>query len=208
VLPNLSQECKSAIVRRDEIYAFLMGGATAGGCDAFDAHVMASVMSLAMVEAESAGRSPVIPLGLDAAVLIALVDELFPRARAWVERLDPTERFSPDPEEARLRELLERSATVGTPFEANMAAVIARRAQRPNHLWQDLGLRHRRELNWLMGRHFETLAARNSRDMKWKKFLYRQICVDDALPICPAPTCDECCDYQACFGGEEGPAPG
>jgi nitrogen fixation protein NifQ len=85
-----------------------------------------------------------------------------------------------------------------------LAAIVARRAQRPNHLWQDLGLRHRRELSWLMERHFEPLATRNAADMKWKKFLYRMICRDTGFLICSAPICTECSDFDACFGDESG----
>jgi nitrogen fixation protein NifQ len=55
-----------------------------------------------------------------------------------------------------------------------------------------------------MSRHFEWLAERNTRDMKWKKFLYRTVCRDGSFPVCTAPCCSECCDFDACFGEEGG----
>jgi nitrogen fixation protein NifQ len=85
-----------------------------------------------------------------------------------------------------------------------LACLIARRAQRSNHLWQELGLRQRRELSWLMQRHFEPLHAKNKQNMKWKKFLYRLICRDGGFTICPSPSCEDCDDVQACFGEEAG----
>jgi nitrogen fixation protein NifQ len=82
--------------------------------------------------------------------------------------------------------------------------MIARRAQRPNHLWQDLGLDSRRDLSELMTRHFKPLAMRNTQDMKWKKFFYRTICSDAAYSLCTAPSCGECDDFDHCFGEETG----
>ena len=65
-------------------------------------------------------------------------------------------------------------------------------------------MRNRRELSWLMARHFEPLAQRNHGDMRWKKFLYRTICRDEGFGLCTAPTCSECSDYEGCFGEESG----
>lgn len=72
-----------------------------------------------------------------------------------------------------------------------------------NHLWQDMGLPSRRELSELMREHFPTLAAKNTGDMKWKKFFYRQLCEIADVPICKSPHCAECIDYGDCFGSED-----
>lgn len=72
-----------------------------------------------------------------------------------------------------------------------------------NHLWQDLHLPSRRELSALMARWFPQLAERNHRDMKWKKFLYKQLCDKAELSICRAPSCSVCTDYVVCFGPED-----
>jgi nitrogen fixation protein NifQ len=107
-------------------------------------------------------------------------------------------------DEACLLDLLTQCASERSAFQTRLAAMIARRAQSPNHLWQDLGLRNRGELSRLMGRHFRPLAARNTNDMKWKKFLYRMICRDAGYSLCTAPSCSECCDFEHCFGDESG----
>jgi nitrogen fixation protein NifQ len=187
-----------------DVYEWLMSGGQHSVCDRFDAHVVASTLSMAVVEARVEGRPAGEAVGLDPPELTALVAETFPHARELFMRLETTAPISIAPDEACLRDLLTRCTTNGTPLQARLACIVARRAQRPNHLWQDLGLRNRRELSWLMGRHFEWLASRNTRDMKWKKFLYRTICRDGSFPICTAPSCAECCDFDDCFGGEDG----
>ena len=53
-----------------------------------------------------------------------------------------------------------------------------------NHLWQDMGLASRAELSELLGRHFPGLVAKNTGNMKWKKFFYRQLCEREGLSIC------------------------
>jgi nitrogen fixation protein NifQ len=54
-----------------------------------------------------------------------------------------------------------------------------------------------------MMRHwFPALVARNHLDMKWKKFLYKQLCEREALYICKAPSCAQCSDRGLCFGAE------
>ena len=57
-----------------------------------------------------------------------------------------------------------------------------------------------------MQRHFPRLKARNSGDMKWKKFLYRLVCGSEGFVLCPAPVCSDCDDFASCFGAEEGVA--
>jgi nitrogen fixation protein NifQ len=72
-----------------------------------------------------------------------------------------------------------------------------------NHLWQDLQLPSRRELSALFDRWFPALATKNRGDMKWKKFLYKQLCDREAVRVCVAPSCEVCADYAKCFGPEE-----
>lgn len=84
-----------------------------------------------------------------------------------------------------------------------LAAAIATAAQRDNHLWQDMGLPSRRELNAILRQRFPALAALNVGDMKWKKFFYRQLCQRAGVPICKSPSCGDCVDHAQCFGPEQ-----
>ncbi|MEH6825383.1 MAG: nitrogen fixation protein NifQ, partial [Motiliproteus sp.] len=81
--------------------------------------------------------------------------------------------------------------------------LIATACQGSDHLWQDLGVWDRTSLSALLQHNFPTLAAKNSRDMKWKKFLFKQLCETEGIYTCRAPTCDECADFDDCFGAED-----
>ncbi len=188
----------------DDVYRNLME-ARVPGTDEFDAHAVASILAISSDEAGAFAQPQTATAGLSAAQFGALVAEFFPKATAWrLFALDAAVERSAD--EACLLDLLERCTTSRTAFEALLAAMIARRSQQPNHLWQDLGLNSRGELSELMTRHFKPLAARNTGDMKWKKFFYRLICANASYALCTAPSCSECDDFEQCFGEETGEA--
>ena len=67
-----------------------------------------------------------------------------------------------------------------------------------------MGFAHRGDLNLMLRRHFPELVRRNPRDMKWKKFLYRELCQREGFLICKSPVCDQCSDFALCFDGEPG----
>lgn len=72
-----------------------------------------------------------------------------------------------------------------------------------DHLWQDLGLWSRSQLSAMLHYNFPVLAQKNDKDMKWKKFLYKQLCETEGLYLCRAPSCEVCIDYSKCYGSEE-----
>ena len=187
----------------DAMYTQLIDANAGTACDPFDGHVLACVFAAAVDECR-AGGSFTDALGICGSALRSNIEGYFP---GTVERL---EMFKLDVEpavnedEKCLRELLWRFRTASSPINSLFAILVARRATRPNHLWQDLGLANRGELSRLMLRHFVTLARRNDQDMKWKKFFYRMICRDDGFNMCVAPCCSECGDFNACFGSESG----
>jgi len=90
------------------------------------------------------------------------------------------------------------------PCEASswLSCAIASAAMRENHLWQDMGLPNRALLSQLLRDNYPELAARNTGDMKWKKFFYRQLCERAGVMICKSPNCADCCDYALCFAPE------
>jgi nitrogen fixation protein NifQ len=97
--------------------------------------------------------------------------------------------------------LLEYRAGVQT-VEVWLAHIVAYSCCGRNHLWQDLGLADRNELSTLMTLAFPSLAALNTGDMKWKKFIYRHYCSKEGIYVCPAPSCGECADHHKCFAPE------
>jgi nitrogen fixation protein NifQ len=184
----------------EPVYDFLSPDCDPDTAEGFDRHIVACIFSLAIEEAALHNRPLSATTGLDPADLAIVVAEFFPHATHLTAEA-PVVRGA---DEACLLDLLSHCATDGTEFQRRLAAMIARRAQSANHLWQDLGLRHRGDLSRLMALHFRPLAARNTNDMKWKKFLYRMICRDAGYSLCTAPSCSECCDFEVCFGDESG----
>lgn len=102
-----------------------------------------------------------------------------------------------------LRKLLIQNRTSGSQSQAWMVEIVISGCLGDDHLWQDLGLWNRSELSQLMLDNFEPLAKRNDKDMKWKKFLYKQLCETEGIYTCRAPSCEVCNDFQVCFGPEE-----
>jgi nitrogen fixation protein NifQ len=202
VTAAVSPRRDAAPLSPDDVYRNLME-ARAPGCDEFDAHTVASILAISSGEAQGQAQPQTSAAGLTGEQFGGLIAELFPKSAAWrlFERSASIEHAA---DEACLLVLLERCTTSRTPFEMLLAAMIARRAQRHNHLWQDLGFRNRGELSQLMMRHFKPLARRNTQDMKWKKFFYRLICADASYTLCTAPSCAECGDFGLCFGEETG----
>lgn len=171
-----------------------------------DRHVFACV--IAVVRGDPA-QPPDVPLthglGLEPDALAALFAAYFPSALDLLPWM-PEGEGELALEEADLRRLLLDHAARRRPQEERwLAHIIARRSiVGANHLWQDLGLRDRRDLSALMNRHFPGLVALNSGDMKWKKFFYRALCQQEGVVICKSPNCEVCDDFDTCFGDEAG----
>lgn len=87
--------------------------------------------------------------------------------------------------------------------ETWIAHIIAAACMGGDHLWRDLGLPTRQSLRALFDLNFPELASKNTGDMRWKKFLYRQLCEEGGHFVCRSPTCETCPTYDECFGDEE-----
>jgi len=83
-----------------------------------------------------------------------------------------------------------------------LAQIIAARAAHPGHLWVAMGLFERPELTAAIRRHLPTLAAANSQNMRWKRYLFKQVCDLHGAVLCKSPNCGVCSDYALCFAPE------
>ena len=166
----------------------------------FDRHVFASILAVAAAERGTLAERA----GLAAGELAALIAHWFPSARdavaTWCRQAGPAE----DDEIAMVRDLLLAHRSSEGEASRWLAAMIARRSMEPNHLWEDLGLRDRSELTRLLARHFAPIAARNTQNMRWKRFFYRMLCEDDGMVMYATPVCTQCRDFNLCFGDESG----
>jgi nitrogen fixation protein NifQ len=173
--------------------------------DLQDWRALAAMVALAAAESEAGEEALLTRLGLAPEEFERMRGRYFPGLSTG-ETAPALPVSAPDAETQSLITLLLMHRAKGAPDEAWFASIIARRAQEPRHLWQDLGLGSRNELNALILRHFPRLHAKNRNNMKWKKFFYRQICADESFSLCLAPSCSECDDFAACFGDEDGEA--
>jgi nitrogen fixation protein NifQ len=187
----------------DALYTLLINANEVTTCDPFDGHVLACIFATAVNE-HLAGGSFTNALGIFGSALRRDIERYFPGALQRIEMYELDIEPTVTEDDKCLRELLWRFRSASSPISSLLTFLVARRATRPNHLWQDLGLANRDELSKLMLRHFTALARRNNQDMKWKKFLYRTICREDGFSMCVAPCCSECGDFDACFGSESG----
>lgn len=191
----------------DEAYQWLIEASAASECDAFDAHVAASILALALSESEDGSLYDLGDgSGLAETELYALARRVFPAIADELAQLAKGADPEIDDEEQSVRDILLMYSSGAGDLEKIFAAMIARRCKAPHHLWQDLGLRNRGELSKLMQRHFSRLSARNQQDMKWKKFLYRMVCGSEGFTLCTTPVCSDCDDFANCFGDETGEA--
>ena len=142
-------------------------------------------------------------LGLSAADFDELLAYHFPGARLWPRRLAPDVDPRRREEIGDLRRLMLTHRAERSPSEVWVADIVASACMASDHLWQDLGLWSRGDLSALLHGNFPELAARNTRDMKWKKFLYKQLCETEGVYVCRAPSCEVCQDYDQCFGPED-----
>jgi nitrogen fixation protein NifQ len=170
--------------------------------DPFSVHVFACLVTLAAQESVASGATIGETLGLRSADLDALLT-IYPSSTGVALQAQPSI-IEFDEEEEQLRALFDRYRIDDSLETGWLVSMLARRCMSPNHLWQDLGLSTRGDLNRLMRERFPALAARNAQNMKWKKYFYRCLCEMEGFSLCAAPTCAECSDYSACFGEETG----
>ena len=83
-----------------------------------------------------------------------------------------------------------------------LARAIVSACAGENHLWEDMGLPDRETLSRLIKRYFTTLYYKNTGNLRWKKFFYKQLCDRAEVRLCKAPSCGVCSDYAQCFGPE------
>lgn len=187
---------------REQVYQSLLQAAVGLPNDLFFAQMLASQYS-------GTGYLPR-TLGLSEKAFQTLLNRHFPRCHLPPSLYDRPLDINRIPELDDLRQLLKAGVT---PLNNDNAFDLAEEQQwlieivlhacmGNDHLWQDLGLWSRQALSQLLQQNFEPLAARNTQNMKWKKFFYKQLCSQEGIYVCRAPSCQVCSDYHNCFGEE------
>ncbi|MGG5574716.1 nitrogen fixation protein NifQ [Vibrio diazotrophicus] len=98
-----------------------------------------------------------------------------------------------------LEKLLVESLNPDVTLGCEMVTVLASACLGSQHLWRDLGMPERPRLTALFRDYFPLLHAKNVNNMRWKRFLYRQLCENGGDYVCRSPSCEECASYSECF---------
>ncbi|AUG99303.1 nitrogen fixation protein NifQ [Pectobacteriaceae bacterium CE70] len=145
-------------------------------------------------------------MGLNSEAWRGLLWRLAWRVPAPDPQRDQRQALMTELQHARLEESAQLAAWLGLHMAEDaspMHQLIACASMGFNHLWQDLGLDSRAELRELMIDCFPTLVVMNHQNMRWKKFFYRQRCLQmDGDLVCRSPSCDDCCEWALCFAPE------
>ncbi|OGG99992.1 MAG: hypothetical protein A2600_11255 [Candidatus Lambdaproteobacteria bacterium RIFOXYD1_FULL_56_27] len=162
---------------------------------------------LAQVVATWAAGGGVLPdgLGLDPAGYGGMMEEYFGLSGAPFEAVSG-KIFDPNrmPEIEELRTLLSRHRKGEHPRELWIIEVIIAGMLGQDHLWEDMGFWSRKELTGLITAVFPVLAEKNTENMRWKKFIYKQLCIqEEFVYTCRSPSCAVCVDFKLCFAVEE-----
>ena len=185
----------SPVADRTGLYGLLM--ARAGGLPNDD-------LFARMLFSQTVGMGALPPgLGLAPAEFAALMARHFPDFALPAYLAAPAQEAERHDERDELLSLLREHCAGLDDSERWMAEIVTAACMGGDHLWQDLGLWSRIDLSRLMTQNFPALAAKNSRDMKWKKFLYKQLCDGEGVVVCRSPSCEVCADYVKCFGPED-----
>lgn len=174
--------------------------------DVSDERDFLAVFTLARTEQEETGEDLKDLLGIDANTIAVLQEKYLPSSAMTAIIVNNETKPDIPKDQETLAVLLKWRGLPTSRTSLIWADIIARRCRQPHHLWQDLGFQDRAQLGNLMRRHFPRMVELNDQNMRWKKFFYRQICADSSFLLCLAPTCQECEEYDLCFGEETGAA--
>jgi nitrogen fixation protein NifQ len=189
----------------DPIYRTLMDSPPADGIPAADRLLFAGLLAVADAE-----PTPLeFALNLSPQLLDALLLRVFPDIERRQLFNDPRQKGAAPPGlnpevELLLTRFIPRDSSGWKRFcSVLLARIIAARAAHPGHLWVAMGLLERPDLTAAIRRHLPALAAANCNNMRWKRFLFKQVCDLNGGLMCKSPVCGDCSDYSLCFAPEE-----
>ncbi len=203
VQANLPQEAEHEplVTARNPVYTSLINSPKPDQVSDVDRHLFACLLAMAAQEPYDTALA----LGLDNESLVSILGIYFP----GIERslLDPQAPATPVPPPERNDEILS-ILLAHLPNQSSitsvwLARILAARTAHPGHLWVAMGLFERPELSVAIRRHLPSLAAANHQNMRWKRYLFKQLCDLNGGAMCKAPNCGVCSDYTLCFAEEE-----
>ncbi len=199
--PPGDEEQTPRVSAADPRYRILMGSPAPAGVANEDRHLFACLLSVAAQDP----HEPAAALGLTPDAVDTLLETFFPGVDGAVlaDRPTPAPGVPPQINDEVLAILLSHvprdDSGRAVPASLWLARALAARAAHPGHLWSAMGLFARPELSAAIRRHLPTLAAANHKGMRWKRYLFKQVCDLHGAVLCKAPDCGLCSDYALCF---------
>jgi len=192
-----AEEHTPRVTPDNPIYRLLLDSPSPHGVPPEDRHLFACLLAVA---GDTGG---ICTLGLDQDALADLLHFYFPEANSK-KLMIPSKNSDPTPSDSDLLPLLHtylpQDSEGWSPVPSIwLARIIAARSAVPGHLWRAMGLFARPELTAAISRHLPALAAANNRGMRWKRFLYKQLCEQGGGVMCKSPDCGSCSEYALCF---------
>jgi len=188
----------------DPVYNTLVTSPRPAGVTPQDRHLFACLLAVAAREPCPTSAT----LGLGPSELTSILNALFPaidpvlleRHKAASGELPPVR--SDEVLQVLLAHVPSDTNSVNRTISTWLARIIAARAAHPGHLWIAMGLFERPQLSAAIRRHLPSLAAANNRNMRWKRYLYKQVCDRNGGRMCKSPDCGTCSDYVLCFADD------
>ena len=189
------------VTAADPLYRNLMDSPCPAHVDAHDRHLFACLLCVATEEAQQ----PATALGLSNEDFEDILNTLFPDIPPGLlgDYVTAAPHLAPEQSDDILALLMAHIPNNSSGTQYKMARWLVRiltaRAARPGHLWVAMGLFERPQLSAAIARHLPSLAAANHQGMRWKRYLYKQVCEQQGGRLCKAPACGLCSDYAMCF---------
>ena len=185
----------------DPLYRLLSASPAPEGGAAEDRHLFACLLAVVAGEPWPLAAG----LGLDERDLAALLQRYFPGiAPDSLETGRPRGGQVPPPINPEVLGVLRSHLTPQSDAAAQwLTRILAARAAHPGHLWVAMGFFERPELSAAIRRHLPSLSSANNRGMRWKRYLFKQVCDLHGARLCKTPDCGTCSDYALCFAPED-----
>lgn len=200
VAANIAAEIEHAphITAEHPLYRLLIDSPAPCGAPPEDRHLFACLLAVA---GDATGAKSA--TGLNADELADLLHLYFPESAANPWGHFPQENVHDSELLGLLFSYLPRDVDGWIPAPSIwLARALAARATVPGHLWRAMGLFARPELTAAIRRHLPALAAANGNGMRWKRFLYKQLCEQAGGVLCKTPDCRTCSEHALCFAAE------
>jgi len=186
------------------VYRLLLATPPPPGIPQEDRHLFACLLSVAAQETHELAAA----LGLAPEEVPAILAAYFPGigvadlARHAADAAEPPPEANAEVLDILLGHVPQDAAGRQEEAARWLARIIAARAAHPGHLWVAMGLFERPELTAAIRRLLPSLAAANDKGMRWKRYLFKQVCDLHGAVLCKSPNCGVCSDYALCFAPE------